>query len=54
MLKIPRPWQTPRMSLFRKKPLAQVVAEAGDPNFRERGHDAVAGGLKRTLGRNRE
>ncbi len=38
------------MSLLRKKPLAQVVEEAGDPNLHEHGHDAVAGGLKRSLG----
>jgi len=38
------------MSLFRKKALADVVSEAGDPHLHEHGHDTVAGGLKRSLG----
>ena len=51
------------MSLFRKKSLAKVIAEAGDPNRAEHGHEpqetaqatakdgaAVSGGLKRSLG----
>ncbi len=36
-------------SLFRKKDLARVIREAGDPNLTE-GHEGEPGGLRRTLG----
>lgn len=36
------------MSLFRRKSLAQVIAEAGDPNLAEGNDDS--GGLERHLG----
>ncbi|MFT3765160.1 MAG: amino acid permease [Minicystis sp.] len=38
------------MELFKKKPVAQVLAEAGDPLVAEPGHADHAGALRRTLG----
>jgi APA family basic amino acid/polyamine antiporter len=38
------------MSLFVKKDLARVIAEANDPHLAEGGHDGKKGGLKRSLG----